>query len=264
MPAIMGILNITPDSFSDGGRYLARDAAVFRAREMVAQGAQYIDIGGESSRPGAQPVSIQEELDRVIPVLETLRGEVDATISIDTNKLAVMKAAVAAGASFINDVNGLSDPEARVFVSQERLPVCIMHRKGVSETMQKKPEYAQPVIEEIRSFFETRVRDCIAAGIAREAIFLDPGIGFGKTLDHNLSILRELAQLKEMGFPILLGVSRKQFIGTILQKPVEERCVGGLAVALWAVLQGVSVIRTHDVKETAEVFQILEVIQGLA
>ncbi|MFZ5659536.1 MAG: dihydropteroate synthase [Pseudomonadota bacterium] len=247
----MGILNITPDSFSDGGSFFVPAAAVERARRMVEEGADIIDIGGESTRPGAQPVGVEEELRRVLPVVEAVAASVSVPISIDTYKAAVMREACARGAGLINDVTALrGDPEALATAVALGVPVCLMHMQGTPRDMQGRPQYAD-VVREVRDFLRERALACQAAGIAAERIVLDPGFGFGKNDAHNLSLLKHLDQLAALGYPVLAGLSRKSLIGRTLDLPMEERLEGGLALAVLAVWQGARIIRTHDVRATA-------------
>ncbi|KTC76878.1 dihydropteroate synthase [Legionella brunensis] len=259
-PLIMGILNVTPNSFSDGGRYLNREIAVAHALQMVAAGADIIDIGGESSKPGAEPVSCSEELARVIPVIEKLRAETDVCISIDTTKAQVMQEAVAAGASLINDITALNDPKSLQIAAQLNVPVCLMHMQGEPMTMQKQPQYSNDIIDELNSFFQQKIHICLSAGIKFENLILDPGFGFGKLPEHNLRIVKHLSAFKEHKLPVMLGASRKTTLGVILEKPVEQRLFGGLAIGMFAALQGVAILRTHDISETKEVLTMLEAI----
>jgi dihydropteroate synthase len=250
-PQVMGILNVTPDSFSDGGVFFAPEAALDHAREMVAAGAAIIDVGGESTRPGAAPVALQEELRRVIPVIEALCDTLPVPVSIDTRNPAVMQAAVAAGAGMINDVNALQAPGALEMATSLGVPVCLMHMQGLPGTMQDNPEYAD-VVTEVRQFLADRANACLAAGMARERILLDPGFGFGKTTRHNLLLLQQLDGLVAEGYPVLVGLSRKSLIGKVLGLPVDERLYPGLALAVLAVWQGAAIVRTHDVRATRE------------
>jgi dihydropteroate synthase len=247
----MGILNITPDSFSDGGAFFTPQAALAHAREMVAAGAAIIDVGGESTRPGAAPVPLQEELRRVIPVIEALCKTLPVPVSIDTRNPAVMQAAVAAGAGLINDVNALQAPGAVETAASLGVPVCLMHMQGMPESMQDNPEY-RDVVAEVRQFLAGRVLACVAAGMPRERILLDPGFGFGKTTRHNLLLLQHLDALVAEGYPVLVGLSRKSLIGNVLGLPVDERLYPGLALAVLAVWQGAAIVRTHDVRATQE------------
>ena len=250
-PRIMGVLNITPDSFSDGGAWLSVENAVAHARQMADAGADIIDIGGESTRPGSAPVSAGEELQRVIPVIEALRAGIDVPVSIDTQKPAVMRAAVAAGAVMINDVNALQADGAIETAASLGVPVCLMHMQGIPETMQETPDY-QDVVAEVVSFLGARAAACEAAGIARGQIVLDPGFGFGKTVGHNLSLLRRLDALVALGYPVLVGLSRKSLIGKVLGLPVDKRLYPSIALAVLAVWQGASIVRCHDVRQTRE------------
>jgi dihydropteroate synthase len=251
-PRVMGILNITPDSFSDGGVFISRDVALERARAMVAEGADILDIGGESTRPGARAVSAQEELDRVIPVIQAIAAELGVPVSVDTNKAAVMREAVAAGAGMINDVMALQDAGALAAAAALGVPVCLMHMQGLPRTMQQKPQY-QDVVAEVMAFLQARVEACLASGIPRSRLLLDPGFGFGKTLRHNLLLLRHLERFNELQLPLLVGISRKSMIGAVLaDAPVDQRLSGGLACAVMAVERGAAIIRTHDVKATAD------------
>ena len=246
---IMGILNVTPDSFSDGGRFLSPDAAVERALAMEKEGADIIDVGGESSRPGADPVPVEEELRRVLPVLERLRGKLRIPISIDTTKAEVAEAALRAGASIVNDISALRfDPAMAPLVAKFGAGLVLMHMLGTPKTMQQAPHY-EDVVTEVRDFLAERAQYAQSQGIPREAIAVDPGIGFGKTVEHNLELLRRLPELVELGFPVLVGPSRKSFIGAILGLGVEERLEGTLAACAVAVVRGADILRVHDVKE---------------
>lgn len=259
----MGILNITPDSFSDGGSYLSQDQAISRASRMVVEGACIIDVGGESTRPGADQVAEQEELDRVIPVIEALSREIDRPISIDTSKPAVMQAAVAAGAGMINDVFALQAPGALETVASLEVPVCLMHMQGEPRSMQVLPEY-QDVVIEVREFLRERTNACLDAGIPRERVLIDPGFGFGKTLEHNLRLLKNLTQLRELKLPLLVGISRKSMIGTLLNgAPVDERVFGSIAAAVLAVIEGAAILRVHDVKATIDALKVVRAVQTI-
>ena len=248
---VMGILNVTPDSFSDGGAHAVHEAALAAARRMVAEGAAIIDIGGESTRPGATPVSEAEELDRVLPVIEAVARELDCVISVDTMKPAVMRAAAAAGAHLINDVNALRAPGAIEAVAASDMAACLMHMRGTPQTMQLDPSY-EDVVVEVAAFLEARVAACEVGGIARERLLVDPGFGFGKRLDHNLRLFASLDAIVALGLPVLVGVSRKGMLGQILDLSVERRLNGGLAAAAIAVASGALVIRSHDVQATVE------------
>jgi dihydropteroate synthase len=251
----MGILNITPDSFSDGGSYTTLDAAVRRVVQMVAEGAAIIDVGGESSRPGSVGISVQEELDRVIPVITKLNQEIPVLLSIDTTKPEVMREAVAAGAGMINDITALQTPGALEIVRATQVLVCLMHMEGEPRSMQQNPNY-QDVVAEVCQFLAERVGVCKAAGIAQEQIIVDPGFGFGKLVQHNLQLLNHLEQLQPLGFPILVGWSRKATVGEILKKPTLQRLYGSLACAVLAVAKGAHLIRTHDVQPTVEAIKM--------
>lgn len=260
-PGVMGILNVTPDSFSDGGRYDALDAAVEQALKMQQAGAAIIDIGGESTRPGAPPVGVQQELDRVLPVIEALSVKLQIPISIDTSKPQVMQAAVAAGAGMINDVNGLNAVGAMEAVTDANVPACIMHMQGEPRTMQQTPDYAD-VVSEVREYLSRRLAACEAAGISRQRLLIDPGFGFGKTLEQNLALLAGLESFQELGVPVLAGISRKSMIGQITGKPVEQRLPGSLAAAVMAVERGAKFLRVHDVAATVDALKFtLAVIQ---
>jgi dihydropteroate synthase len=250
----MGIVNLTPDSFSDGGRYLATDRAIDHARALAAAGADFLDLGAESTRPGAQPVSAAEELDRLLPVLEAL-GELKLPISVDTMKPQVMRAAIAAGASMINDVRALREPGALEMLSATHAAVCLMHMQGEPRSMQAAPHYVD-VVGEVRAFLRDRVAACLHAGIPTERLVVDPGFGFGKTLAHNLTLLRDLALIAADGVPVLAGLSRKSALGQITGRAVHERLPGSLAAALMAVQRGARIIRVHDVAETKDVLAV--------
>ncbi len=261
-PAVMGVLNVTPDSFSDGGRYRELDAALRRADLMAAEGAAIIDVGGESTRPGAPPVSIQEELDRVLPVVERLARELPIPISVDTSKPEVMREAARVGAGMINDVWALRQPGALEAAAASGLPICLMHMLGEPATMQQEPHYVD-VVAEVRAFLAERVQVCEAAGISRERILVDPGFGFGKTLDHNLSLLRHLDSFTDLAAGVLAGVSRKSMIGLLLNAPVGERLAGSLAAAVIAAWQGADIIRAHDVRETVQALRMCTAVRAV-
>jgi dihydropteroate synthase len=259
----MGILNVTPDSFSDGGRYAALDAALERARQIVAEGAAIIDVGGESTRPGALAVEASVEIARVLPVIEAIAASCEIAISIDTSKPAVMAAAVAAGACIINDVYALRAPGARAVAAETRAGVCLMHMQGEPRTMQDSPHY-NDVVAEVSEFLVRERQACVASGVAAESIAFDPGFGFGKSLEHNLTLLRELPRFAELQAPLLVGVSRKSVIGRILGKSVHDRLYGGLGLTALAVSGGARVIRTHDVGPTLDAIRsVSAVLQGL-
>ncbi|NBB92751.1 MAG: dihydropteroate synthase [Gammaproteobacteria bacterium] len=259
---VMGVVNVTPDSFSDGGRFLSPDRAVRHALELVAAGADILDVGGESTRPGAQPVDEQDELERVLPVIEGLAAATDVPVSIDTAKPAVMRRAVAAGAAMINDVNGLRAEGAVDAVAELGVPVCIMHMLGEPRTMQKNPVY-ESVLDDIRDFLRERVLACKAAGIPASRIVLDPGFGFGKTLDHNLELLARLDEIVALGHPILAGMSRKSMMGTITgRKNPADRVAASVAAHLIAAQKGATVVRVHDVAETVDALKTLSALKA--
>ncbi|NMH58581.1 dihydropteroate synthase [Alteromonas ponticola] len=259
---VMGILNVTPDSFSDGGRYNSISSALQHACEMEEQGASFIDIGGESTRPGAKAVSEAEELDRVIPIIEALARESGCVISVDTNKAVVMKEAAAAGAELINDVYALTRPDALSTAAQLNLPVCLMHMQGSPQTMQIDPNYSD-VINDVNLFFKQRVDACIHAGIAEDAILLDPGFGFGKTLQHNYQLLKHLKEVGYGNVPLLVGMSNKSMLGNLLNNDVNERLAGNISVATIAALNGAKILRVHDVKQTSDAVKIANFLNAL-
>lgn len=256
-PQIMGILNVTPDSFSDGGKYRNSDAAIKQAEQMILHGAEIIDIGGESTRPGAQAVSVQEELDRTIPVIEAIAAQFEVSISIDTSKPEVITEAVNAGADLINDVRALQYPGALEAAAQTDADICLMHMQGQPRTMQDSPSY-QDVLKEVKQFFEQRITACEKQGISKNRLILDPGFGFGKTLDHNYHLLANLSYFEALELPLLVGVSRKSMIGNLLNRQVEERLAGSIAGALIALQQGAKIVRVHDVKETSDALKVLQ------
>jgi dihydropteroate synthase len=259
---VMGILNVTPDSFSDGGKYFDVSAAVDRAREMVAEGAEIVDIGGESSRPFAMPVDEAEELRRVMPVIERLVGSVQVALSIDTRKPRVAKAALEAGASIVNDIEAnRDDPEMWEVVAEYGAGYVCVHMQGKPENMQQNPHYAD-VVGEVGEFFEDRLERLAGAGVAAEKVVLDPGIGFGKTVEHNLQLLASLDSYRRFLRPLLIGVSRKSFIGRVLGVDVDKRLAGSLACAVWARLSGVEIVRTHDVAATLQALRMTEALLG--
>jgi dihydropteroate synthase len=254
---IMGILNVTPDSFSDGGKFVKKDAAIAQAQRMIAEGADILDIGGESTRPGAKVVPIAEEIERVVPVIEAIAAEIDVPISIDTHKPEVMRAAVEAGAGLINDINALRTPGALEAAANLAVPVCLMHMQGTPQTMQNNPHY-DDVVSEVESFLLTRAEACLQAGIHSNKIILDPGFGFGKRARHNLRLMKHLSRLTDLPYPLLVGVSRKSIIGDMLNVSVDERLAGSLSLATIAVWQGAKLIRTHDVQATMQAVKLCE------
>ena len=260
-PHVMGILNVTPDSFSDGGRFAARDAALRHAADMVAAGATLIDVGGESTRPGAAVVSPDEELERVAPVVEAILREIDVVVSVDTSTAEVISESARLGAGLINDVRSLRREGALQAAAASGLPVCLMHMRGEPGDMQGDPRY-QNVTREVAEFLAERMAVCAAAGIPADRIVLDPGFGFAKTLEHNLSLFKHMERLRALGRPLLVGVSRKSMIGAALQRPVGERLYGSLALAALAVAKGASIVRVHDVAETVDVVRMIAAVQA--
>ena len=259
-PVVMGVLNVTPDSFSDGGRFFDPAVAAEHAARMVEEGAAIVDVGGESTRPGAAPVPLAEELRRVVPVIQRIAG-LPAVISIDTTKPEVMRAALDAGASLVNDVAALRAPGALEAVAGSGAAVCLMHMQGEPASMQRQPVYAD-VVTEVKAFLEQRVQACQAAGIGAGRLSVDPGFGFGKTLEHNLQLLRGLPRLAEAGLPVTVGLSRKSMIGTLSGRPVGDRLAGGLALALFAVQSGAAIVRTHDVRPTVDALSTWMAVSG--
>lgn len=259
-PRVMGILNVTPDSFSDGGRFFGRDQAIEQALRMQEEGAAIIDIGGESTRPGAGDVSVEQELERVLPLVEALAPVLEVPISVDTSKPEVMQAAVAAGAGMINDVYALRRDGALEAAAGLEVPVCLMHMQGEPRSMQQAPEYTD-VVAEVRGFLLGQMLRCEAAGIPRQRLLLDPGFGFGKSLAHNLGLLKHLPELVAEGLPVLVGLSRKSMIGAVLELPVEARLQGSVAAATLAAWMGAKVIRVHDVRETVEAMKIVAAVE---
>ncbi|MFG0722296.1 dihydropteroate synthase [Pseudomonas sp. GLN_6] len=260
-PQVMGILNVTPDSFSDGGRYGQRDAALRHAEAMLRAGATLIDVGGESTRPGARAVSPVEELERVAPIVEAIAAELDVIISVDTSTPAVMRETARLGAGLINDVRSLQRDGALDAAADTGLPVCLMHMRGEPSTMQQDPQYADVVVE-VRDFLLERMVACAAAGIVAERIILDPGFGFAKTLAHNLSLFKHLKTLHALGRPLLVGASRKSMIGKVLGHEVGERLYGSLALAALAVSKGAHILRVHDVAETVDVVRMIAAVEA--
>ena len=260
-PRVMGIVNVTPDSFSDGGKFLSRDIAIAHARRLVEDGADIVDIGGESTRPGATPASLQEELGRVMPVLEALVKD-GVPVSIDTQKPEVMKAAIKAGAAMINDVNALLAPGALDACAASNVAVCLMHKQGMPATMQQAPKYAD-VVAEVTGFLAARSAACLETGIARERVVVDPGFGFGKTVEHNFRLLRELHILVALGYPVLAGFSRKASLGIVTGRPADERLAASIAVAMLCAQNGATILRVHDVRETVDAIKVLMAARNL-
>ncbi|HAT1514325.1 dihydropteroate synthase [Morganella morganii] len=256
-PQVMGILNVTPDSFSDGGTHNTPDKALEHARKMIAEGATIIDIGGESTRPGAAEVSPEQEAERVIPVVTAIARESDVWISVDTSKALVIREAANAGAHILNDIRSFSEPGALQAAAQSGLPVCVMHMQGEPRTMQQAPHY-QNVVREVYTYLEAQVARCVAAGIEKNHIILDPGFGFGKTLAHNYQLLDKLDLFHHLGLPVLAGMSRKSMIGQLMDIPPDERVAGSVACAVIAAMKGAQIIRVHDVKETVQAMKVVE------
>ena len=254
-PKIMGILNFTPDSFSDSGKFFQLDKALFQVETMLKQGASIIDIGGESTRPMAEEVTLEEELERVVPLVEAVRKRFDCWISVDSSKAQVMQEAAKVGMDLINDIRALQEPDALQTAARLALPVCIMHMQGQPRTMQLNPHY-DDVVADILKFMQQRTEQCLALGIKKENLLWDPGFGFGKSVQHNYCLLQQFAVFCEQGFPVLAGISRKSMIGAVLDKPVEQRTVGSVAAALIAAMKGASILRVHDVGETADALKI--------
>ena len=261
-PQVMGILNVTPDSFSDGGKFNSYDNALLQAQQMISDGATIIDIGGESTRPGAPEVAAEQECERVIPVLKALKERFDIVVSVDTSKALVMKEAIEQGAGIINDVRALQNDGALTVAASCDLPICLMHMQGLPRTMQQNPQYSD-VVEDIMRFFNERIAVCEHAGIAKERLIVDPGFGFGKTLEQNYQLLAHLHQFDNLGLPVLSGTSRKSMIGNLLDRTVDERLAGSLTTAIIAAQQGAKIIRVHDVKETVDAICILEAAKQL-
>ena len=261
-PVVMGVLNVTPDSFSDGGQFADPRAAVDHALQMIEAGAGLIDVGGESTRPGAQAVSAAEEIRRVVPVIEAVAARTKVPISVDTSKAAVMAAAVRAGASMINDVRALREPGALEAAADSNAAVVLMHMQGEPRTMQDDPRYGD-VVAEVREFLRERAAACVASGIAKDRLVIDPGIGFGKRLEHNLALLAGLPALARAGWPVLVGVSRKSMFGSLLGRGVDERLAGSIAATTAAVLAGASIVRTHDVAATVDAVKVAAALREL-
>lgn len=260
-PVVMGVLNVTPDSFSDGGRFLDTEAAVRHGLMLAEEGAAFIDVGGESTRPGAAAVGVEEELRRVIPVIERLRGATAAVISVDTSKPEVMRAAAAAGAGLINDVRALREAGALDAARLSGCAVCLMHMQGEPRTMQLAPAY-QDVVSEVRAFLAERAAACRAAGLSADRLTVDPGFGFGKTLEHNLTLLRHLRELSRDGLPVTVGLSRKSMVGKLTGRPEGGRLLGGVVLAVMAALEGARIVRSHDVAATVEALRVVTAVRG--
>ncbi len=258
-PNVMGIVNVTPDSFSDGGKYASVDLAVEHALQLIAEGADILDIGGESTRPGAEPVSLQEELRRVIPVIEALSQVTAVPLSIDTYKPEVMRAAIAAGADIVNDICALREPGALEIVADSNAGVCLMHMQGVPQTMQLNPMY-EDVVAEVRQFLADRADACLAKGIAKERILLDPGFCFGKTTAHNVALIQHLDRLNTLGYPLLVGLSRKSVLGRIAGGDELQRLHAGLAASVISVMKGAKIVRVHDVKATVDALKVVAAV----
>ena len=261
-PQVMGILNVTPDSFSDGGKHTNVSQALDHALRMIEEGATFIDIGGESTRPGAPDVSLQEELDRTIPVIEAVAKNTACVISIDTSKAEVMREAVKAGAGLINDVRALQEPGALQVAAEAQVPVCLMHMQGQPRTMQQSPEY-DDVVNDVGQFLLARTKVCEEAGIAKDKILFDPGYGFGKSLEHNYTLVKHLPSLMKLGYPVLVGMSRKSMIGNLLNRKVDERLAGSISLATIVAQMGAQIIRVHDVKETADAVNIVKMLNSV-
>jgi len=260
---IMGILNVTPDSFSDGGLFVKKEAALNYVQKMISEGANIIDIGGESTRPGASDVSVDEECQRVIPLINAIREMSDIPVSIDSSKTEVMQQAILAGASMINDVNALQADGAMALAAELNVPVCIMHMQGKPRTMQHTPSYVN-VVSEVKVFLQQRIEACIAAGINKHNISIDPGFGFGKSLEHNLSLFKHLNEFTDLGVPLLVGVSRKSMIGAVLNKaPADQRLYGSIALATLAAWMNAKILRVHDVKATADALKLCMAVKNI-
>ncbi|MFI8414971.1 dihydropteroate synthase [Serratia sp. NPDC078593] len=256
-PRVMGILNVTPDSFSDGGKHNSLNDALLHAHALISAGATMIDVGGESTRPGAAEVSEEEEMARVVPVVEAIARRFEVFISVDTSKPGVIRESAKAGAHLINDVRSLQEPGALAAAVESALPVCLMHMQGEPRTMQQAPHY-DDLMSDVQAFFQHHIERCTAAGIAKDKLLLDPGFGFGKNLAHNYQLLARLSEFHHFGLPLLVGMSRKSMIGQLLNVPPEQRVIGSVACAVIAAMQGAQVIRVHDVKETVEAMRVVE------
>ena len=259
----MGILNITPDSFSDGGKYLTLHEALKRAHEMIEEGVDIIDIGGESTRPGSEPVTIDEELKRIVPIIEALKKESDIAISVDTYKSQVMKEVIDMDVAMINDVYALSQPKAIDVIKASKVGVCLMHMQGTPQTMQLNPQYKN-VVNEVKFFLEARVNNLVSEGIDKSRMILDPGFGFGKTFEHNIELLQHLESFQSLKLPLLVGLSRKSFIKKILNTEHDDHLSGSISAAIFSVIKGAKILRVHDIKETKSALKIINVAQGIA
>jgi len=258
-PQVMGILNVTPDSFSDGGKFTQIDSALSQVEQMISDGAKVIDIGGESTRPGAVDVNEKDEISRVIPVLKAIKQRFEVIVSIDTSKAGVMSEAIANGAGMINDVRALQNDGCVAIMSQCDLPVCLMHMQGLPRSMQTSPQYHN-LIDDIKTFFEQRLNDCKQGGIDKQRLILDPGFGFGKSLEQNYKLLAHFSDFQSLGLPLLAGLSRKSMIGNLLNREVDQRLAGSLTTAVLAAQQGAKIIRVHDVKETMDALKVINAV----
>ena len=262
-PLLMGILNITPDSFSDGGKYLTLNEALKRAHEMIEEGVDIIDIGGESTHPGSEPVSADEELKRIMPIIEALKKDSDIAISVDTYKAEVMKEVIDIDVAMINDVYALRQPGAIDVIKHSKVGICLMHMQGTPQTMQINPQYTN-VVNEVKLFLEARANDLVSEGIEKSRMILDPGFGFGKTFEHNIELLQHLESLQSLKLPLLVGLSRKSFIRKILSNEHDDHLSGSIAAAIFSVIKGAKILRVHDVKETKSALKVINVAQGIA
>ena len=262
-PLLMGILNITPDSFSDGGKYLTLNEALKHAHEMIEEGVDIIDIGGESTRPGSEPVSADEELKRITPIIEALKKDSDIAISVDTYKAEVMKEAIDMDVAMINDVYALRQPGAIDVIKHSKVGICLMHMQGTPQTMQINPQYTN-VVNEVKLFLEARANDLVSEGIDKSRMILDPGFGFGKTFEHNIELLQHLESLQSLKLPLLVGLSRKSFIRKILSGEHDDHLSGSIAAAIFSVIKGAKILRVHDIKETKSALKVINVAQGIA
>jgi len=263
-PQVMGVLNVTPDSFSDGGDFFCKDVALRQAERMINDGAAIIDVGGESTRPGAVSVSVQEELERVVPVVEVIANHFPVIVSVDTSTAQVISAVAAVGAGLLNDVRALQREGALEAAVQTNLPICLMHMQGQPGSMQKNPQYKDDVVVEVGDFLRRRVDVCVAAGISKARLLLDPGFGFGKTLDHNLTLLASLERFEDFDLPLLVGLSRKSMIGAVTDNPVDQRLAGSVAAAVIAATNGAKIIRAHDVAETVDALKMVSAVKGVS